>query len=1222
MNDPNQFDWLPGGGEMGAGIRGFDWSGSPIGTPGRWSDALRTTVRIILASRFPHILWWGPDYVQFYNDPYIPIPGCKHPQALGQPGSACWAEIWNVIGPLIDTPYNGGAATWDDDIALEMNRHGFVEETHFTIAYSPVPDDSAPNGIGGVLATVHEITDKVLGERRTVILREIATHSSESRTVEKACESAARILDAHPLDVPFAMIYLLDKDGRAARLAAASGIQSHEPIALPPIDLDQSGGWPFREVKESRGPALIEVTDHLFRDIPDGPWTDPPSQAAVLPIAGQGSAEVAGFLIGGISARLRFDDAYRGFYELLTSQIGTAIAGARSHEEERRRAEALAELDRAKIAFFNNVSHEFRTPLTLMLAPLEELLSRSHTDLSPSTKNQLEMVNRNGFRLLRLVNTLLDFSRVEAGRVEAAFEPTDLAAFTTDLAAVFRAAIERAGLRLEVDCPALPEPVFVDREMWERIVLNLLTNAFKFTFEGEIEVRLRADAGFAELQVRDTGVGVPAAEIGKLFERFHRIENSRSRTHEGTGIGLALVQELARLHGGSARVESIQGSGTTFFVSIPLGSAHLDPARVGTKRLHPSTATGAAPYVDEALRWLPRDETTSVEEADGDLPSLAAVFPAGAETDDRPHVLVADDNADMRQYLARLLAERYEVTVVAEGIAALAVVRERRPDLILTDVMMPGLDGIGLLRQVRGDDAACATPVIVLSARAGEESRLGGLAAGADDYLVKPFSARELLARVESHLSLARMRQDSERRVGEILGSITDGFHVIDSLGRFTYFNEAARRMFGANGLDTESLVGRDLFNDVFADAPENDGMRSIHRALTERIPTETENFWPPWKRWFAIRNFPTSDGGVSTFFQDITERKTRKEALNAKDSELEQITNSTTVMLARCSRDFRYQFVNRACAEFLRTPREKIIGTPIADIMGEAAFAAIKPYVERALLGETVEYEIEVPYAAAGLRYMHVTYSPERNPDGEVTGWVASILDVTDRKRTEQALQAHTAEIDALNARLRQAMRETHHRVKNNLQVVSALVDLQTMSDESTVPVAELQRIGRHIRSLAAIHDLLTGSPRTNGDSEQVLASDIMSKLEPLMRSIVNQRTLRFLVDDFALTVRQSTSFAVLVNQLVSNAVKHGKGEIEVCLAIERDHARLTVTDSGPGFAEGFDPRESANTGLDLIENLSRHDLQGVTTYRNVPDGGGQVTVDFPWRQVRTVDH
>jgi signal transduction histidine kinase len=361
-----------------------------------------------------------------------------------------------------------------------------------------------------------------------------------------------------------------------------------------------------------------------------------------------------------------------------------------------------------------------------------------------------------------MVNSLLDFSRIEAGRIQAVYEPTDLATYTAELASTFRSTIERAGLRLEVDCPAVGEPVYVDREMWEKIVLNLLSNAFKYTFDGEIAVALRCSDQIVELEVRDSGIGIPPEEVPHLFERFHRVQGTRGRTQEGTGIGLALVRELVRLHGGEVTVESAPDNGSTFRVRMPTGSAHLPQDRISIRRTAPSTALRAAPYLEEAHRWVP-----SMSMAGGGVIAVdqpAVELPGQATPTLGGRILLADDNADMRDYVSRLLEQHYDVEAVGDGQAALDAALRRVPDLVLADVMMPRLDGFGLLRALREDERTRALPVVLLSARAGEEARIGGMTAGADDYLVKPFSARELLARVAAHLQIARLRRAAAQR--------------------------------------------------------------------------------------------------------------------------------------------------------------------------------------------------------------------------------------------------------------------------------------------------------------------------------------------------------------------------------------------------------------------------------------------------------------------------
>jgi signal transduction histidine kinase len=530
-----------------------------------------------------------------------------------------------------------------------------IEETHFTVAYSAVPDETAPGGIGGVLATVHEITEKVVGQRRITVLRDLGARTPETRTAEEACVISAAMLRPHIKDIPFALLYVADASGTQARLAASCGVDEGVDIRPPIIHLDdassESSPWPLAVAHRTGQMQVVKDLSSRFVAVPPGPWPDPPQSAAIVPIRSHVAHQTAGFLIAGLSSRLQFDEGYQNFLELATTQIATAIASAQVYEEERKRAEALAEIDRAKTAFFSNVSHEFRTPLTLMLGPLEDALSNSHGILPMGAAASLTVSHRNALRLLKLVNTMLDFSRIEAGRTQACYEPVDLASLTAELASNFQSLCEKAGLRLIVHCTALTpdEPAYVDRDMWEKIVLNLLSNAFKFTLQDEIEVRLEPTEGQALLTVRDTGVGIPVEELPRMFQRFHRVADSRGRTHEGTGIGLALVQELVKLHGGTVSVASVLGQGSTFRIAIPLGKAHLDPGRVRAPEVGSTSVTPAA-FVEEALRWLPdepqRDGQVPDRSDDGAFPDR----PAGEakRLKEKSRVLWADDNADMR----------------------------------------------------------------------------------------------------------------------------------------------------------------------------------------------------------------------------------------------------------------------------------------------------------------------------------------------------------------------------------------------------------------------------------------------------------------------------------------------------------------------------------------------------------------------------------------------
>ncbi|MEC5399847.1 ATP-binding protein [Uliginosibacterium sp. H1] len=845
---------------MGARIRGKDWRQTPLGPPAQWPNSLKTAVRIILTSRQPMFVWWGPQLINLYNDAYKSIVGGKHPQALGQPAAEVWREIWDEAGPRAAYAIERNEGTYDEALLLIMERNGYREETYYTFSYSPIPNDDG--SIGGIICANSEDTSRIIGERQLRVLQALAAQSNSAQTFGEACERAALALGENAGDAPFALIYLFDARSRVFELAGAAGIGADHPAAPARIAAGDASPWPLMEVLDSHAHQVVGPLQEHFQQLPRGPWPEPPSHAVVVPIGTSGESGQAAVLVAGLNRFRLFDASYQRFIGLVAAQISASIASAQAYERERQRAETLAELDRAKTAFFSNVSHELRTPLTLMLGPLDDLLGNSL--LPAALHDEVRLVRRNGERLLKLVNALLDFSRIEAGRVRAVFEPVDLCQLTADIASNFRAVVERAGLSFRVDCGPIDETASLDPDMWERIILNLLSNAFKHTFEGGIEVTLKAQHGMATLQVRDTGEGIAADELPRIFNRFHRVDGARSRTHEGTGIGLALVQELVKLHGGRIEVDSEPGRGTVFSVSIPLQQQAPLDARPATDRA--GGRHGA--YVEEAASWL----------GEGAAPRNALLaLPALPHAGPRPRVLVADDNADMRDYISRLLAERYDVTAVADGDAALQAAMQAPPDVLITDVMMPKLDGFGLLKALRAEGKTLSTPVIMLSARAGEEARVEGLSAGADDYLVKPFHARELRARVDSILALSRQRLESRTREAElqaetiaVLESIDEGFAALDSEYRFTYVNAQAERL---NSVKRSELLGRvhwDVYPDTLGTALE----RHFRAAMEERVAQHFESLYEPWQRWFDLDVYPSRNGGISIYYRDVTERR------------------------------------------------------------------------------------------------------------------------------------------------------------------------------------------------------------------------------------------------------------------------------------------------------------------------------------------------------------
>ncbi|GFM17912.1 MULTISPECIES: SpoIIE family protein phosphatase [Mycobacteriaceae] len=774
-------DFFAVGGDVGREHARVDWAATPLGPVEGWPQSLQTSVSVMLSSKFSMWMAWGPDLTFFCNDAYRrDTLGRKYPWALGQPFRVVWHEVWNEVELRIRRVLSTGEATWDESLLLFLERSGYPEETYHTFSYSPLRDDDGH--VVGLLCVVSEDTVQVIGERRMATLRDLGSAPSAARNEQQIVGFIDGQLARNARDLPFTLTYLFDAGG-AARLAGSSGFDGEHAAA--PAVLAEDGVWPLSELR--RGEIVtVELGGVAYPTLPTGDWREPPVQALAVPLLQQGESPM-GFLVAGLNRYRPLDEGYRGFVSLVAARIAADIGLARSYRAEQLRAEQLAELDRAKTAFFSNASHELRTPLTLILDPVDTL--RRDDRFDEDTRHELDIIWRSALRLSKLVNALLDFSRIEAGRAQVRYQPVDLGVLTAELASVFRSAVERAGLLLVVDCAPLAEPVYVDPDMWEKVLFNLLSNALKFTFDGTISVRVGREGDQATVVVADTGVGVPADEVARLFERFHRIENTRSRSHEGSGIGLALVKELIGLHGGSIDVDSVEGEGTVFTIRLPLGSAHLPADAVAVGSTVRAAQSGDA-FVQEALRWSPESAT----HPGADLSSTP-----GHDVQGPPmRVLVADDNADMRDYLSRLLrSDGYVVESVADGGTALKAVRAAAPDLVISDVMMPVLDGLGLVAALRADRRTASVPVLLLSARAGPEASVTGLRAGADDYLVKPFAATELLARVRTNIVLARMRDHHARWRTALIDSLQEALFVCDETGAVTEINTTFADMLG-----------------------------------------------------------------------------------------------------------------------------------------------------------------------------------------------------------------------------------------------------------------------------------------------------------------------------------------------------------------------------------------------------------------------------------------
>ncbi|WP_242059472.1 MULTISPECIES: ATP-binding protein [Nostoc] len=989
------------GGEVGNLMRSLDWSQTPLGDVANWPQSLRSAISILLPSKAQICLFWGTELITIYNDAYSPAIASKHPWALGRPAKEVWSEVWNVLEDLVNGVIATGVAFWAQDYLFFLNRYSYIEETYFDISYDPVRDESG--SVGGVFCIVSETTGRVLGDRRLQTLSLLASETAQAKTVEAASLSAIQSLATNSYDIPFAMLYQVEADGSNAKLVGTTAaIEQIEAIPSRVNLTQQSDAWKLNQVYQTREAAIIDDLTTRFGALPKGAWDKSPSEAWVVPLIPSGQQQIVGLLVLGINPHRAFEQEYRKFFDLIVGNVISAIANAHAYEEEHKRLEALAELDRAKTTFFNNVSHEFRTPLTLMLSPLKETLTELDGIIPAKAKAQLEMVQRNGIRLLKLVNTLLDFSRIEAGRTIASYEPIDLAKYTAELVSLFQSAAESAGLELVVDCPHIAELVYVDRQMWEKILLNLLSNALKFTFEGKITVSLHLLGNIVSLAVCDTGTGIPAQEVPRLFERFHRVEGDKGRTFEGTGIGLSLVKELVHLHGGTITVDSTLGQGSTFTVQLSTGTAHLPQDRLKTDQNSVYSVAGATSYVEEALGWLPKEGVEQDFSSASDSPPTSFA-----------RILLVDDNADMRDYLQRILSEYYTVDVAVDGETALAVAYNTPPDLILSDVMMPRMDGFELLRQLRGDSRTREIPILLLSARAGEESAVEGLEAGADDYLVKPFSRRELLARVAANLELGRVRlAASQQRFRFLAESIPQMVWTANAIGQVDYCSPRWRDYTGLALLQIHGFGWQDLIHpedrehtiSVWTQAVETiksyevehrlrqaDGTYCWH--LTRALPMLGEN--NQIIRWY----------GTCT---DISERKLAESALRSSEERYRTLFESIDEGFCAIEMLFNengtpndYRFLEISPSFEKQTGLKDALGKRICQLAPNHEKYWFEIYGQVAITGEPIRFENQ---AVALDRWFDVYAFRIGQPKYRKVGVL--FKDISDRKFAEAALR------------------------------------------------------------------------------------------------------------------------------------------------------------------------------------------------------------------------
>jgi signal transduction histidine kinase/DNA-binding response OmpR family regulator len=755
----------------------LDWSATPLGPRESWPALLRLLVDLCLDSEFPVQVSWGPDLLVLYNDAYVPLLGVeKHPWALGRPAREVGPHPWPVSEEHVRKVMETGQAYHSGDQGLIINRHGYPEEAHFTFSTSAIRD--ADGMIVALFNAITETTSHILYERRLQVLRRLGAMSvTADESLSSTCRAAVDVIGRNRKSVPFAAVYLRDLPDQGPRRTAGYGFAETTATSCELVELAPTSG-PVLQVMERGGTELVSgLRDRypgVFEPGPLGPLT--PDQAFILPVVMLGTRKPIGVLVLGVNPYWRPDDAYTAFAAMAARQLGVIVTDAVSYQSERKRQLALAELDRARTEFFQNVSHEMRAPLTMLLTPLQDILDEPGMVLPAAARDTVQTSIRAGDRLHRVVDALLDTSRAESGALIPDREDIDLASVTADVVEGYRPATN-GRLDLRVDMPTEPLRAYVDRAMWTTIVTNLVNNAVKFTPEGEVAISLSGDDAEVVLTVADTGVGIPQDEQAQIFERFHRVGDGDQQS--GSGIGLALVAEMTAAHDGSVDVASEPGEGSRFVVRLPRFSV---------------------PSPEANLAEGPEDESAQ----------------------DRRRLLIIEDEPDLRSYLTRLFSkDGYAVEAVGDAETALTSLDSNAPDLVITDVMLPGQSGFDLLVALRQDDRMARLPVVVLTARADAESAVQAFAAGADDFVAKPFNSVELLARVRAHDQMNQLRDlaigEFETTVGQLRQALQTNRTIGTAVGMvMTQFGLDQQRAFQV--LVRSSQQGNRKLHDIAAE--------------------------------------------------------------------------------------------------------------------------------------------------------------------------------------------------------------------------------------------------------------------------------------------------------------------------------------------------------------------------------------------------------------------
>ncbi len=694
--------WLEGGGETGALARRLDWSKTPLGPPESWPAALKAIVGVMLRSRHPMFLWWGPELIQIYNDAYVPGFGeGKHPAAMGQRGRDCWSEIWPIIGPQIDAVMSHARSTWNEDQYVPVWRNQRIEETYWTYGYSPVFSDDG--SVGGTFVVCSETTGRVVAERRHQALRALAKSTTPALAPTDVLAAACDLFDGTAKDVPFALVYVCDRTTGEPVLWRSVGLGPEQRMAADAACRSKLA------VSANRGP--IDLGASMQRvTLPGRPWPEPSTSAFVASLS-DGRAQPSGFVVTGLSPRLPFDASYRDHLMQVAEHVSLVLTRIETYRVREvaaaERDDLLRELEaanRAKDEFLAMLGHELRNPLSPIVTALELLRRRDG-----GTTREGEIIERQVGHLVRLVDDLLDVSKITRGKIVLRKEPLEIAVAIAKAVEIASDLFEQRRHRLTIDVPAEGLRVEGDVVRLAQVVANLLTNAARYTEPGgDIALRATADGGEVVVTVKDSGEGIARDLLGRIFDIFVQGQRSRDRKEGGLGLGLALVKSLVELHGGTATARSDgPGKGSEFEIRLPATTraARTEAARV------PSAASVRSPR----------------------------------------RVLVVDDNVDSAELLREMLEwVGHEVAVAHDGPSALAVAEQFVPDIALLDIGLPVMDGYELGRRLHAMPQGARCRLIALSGYGQDRDRARSRASGFETHLVKPIESTELLRVVAS----------------------------------------------------------------------------------------------------------------------------------------------------------------------------------------------------------------------------------------------------------------------------------------------------------------------------------------------------------------------------------------------------------------------------------------------------------------------------------------